>query len=283
MELKLYDITTDSEEFNSLLNKGIDKDLLIEAGRTTYDIMNAKKKSDIITTSFPSELEFIAIVEDTNDNKVLLSINSYFKMMCNKYLPNCKVLEVSPILKECGLETSVQTMFNLDSKDKEAWFNKQLLWVCNMSRILKENSEFQGVTSDYRRLLATEYMNDYSYGVYTKYNLNLDVICKILNTRKTYKNLEKVIEIIVTGEAIRVAGKDFHLYNMLPKYKFISSFIDRNMSVNQIIKEFNSRKKHMVNVNGIEEYIQGKDCMVDYKDKYSPIMYVVDLSEERIK
>ena len=278
MELKLYDIK-ESDEYKSLIDLGCNIDKYSKAADNTYNIINKKMLSDMNLHSFPSEIEFMCLAKDNRGNLIMISMLTYFKMLVEKDLKDVEIVEISPHLQVDEFKSDTLNMFKYNGVSIEEKVNKKLLWLCKVAERLQEVSTYRGITSDYKRLLVTEYMNDFSYSLYARFNLDLGMVCKILTTRETYINLDKAIEVIITGEALRKVGDKCELYNQVPKYKFVSTYIDSNMTVKEIIRIFSKHRKHLIHKSKLDEFIGGREVMIDFKNSNSPVMSVAFLDE----
>lgn len=280
-ELKLFDIT-ETKEYETLHDCVVDRNILRVASKNTYKVYTGKLKSNIKITSFPAEIDYLCMVKDDKGKPLVISFKTAYDLLKKGESYECEILEVNQCLENTEYKEKIINLFQLNKNiSLEENISKKLMLICKMSEYVRENcTNKNGLTCDYARVMVTEFMNDYSYEIYMQYNIKLELVCKFLMKHEVYNSLETAIEVICTSEAIRLGGKEFKYYDKLPKYKFLSTFLTKGMTVNEIMRTFAKHKPKQIHLSKLEEFIKGKDVMIDYKDPNIPVMYVVVLGEK---
>lgn len=278
-ELKLFSIV-DTPEYDTMKNEIEDADLLLDASTNTYNIACKKLKSNIDVKSYPSVIDYLCTVLDENEQPVIVSFKSAYDIVKAGKTVKCKIIHYNSYLKDMKSLSYLYKLFTFD-KDKSIDENiaRKLMFICKASNFVKNICVDKiGITCDYPRMLVTEFMNEYTYELYQRYSIDTTRVCRFLMTQEVYANLEIALEIICTGEAIRIGKESFELYHKLPKYNFINSFLRKGMRVSEIMRLFEKATKRQVHKLKLTEFIEGKDVMVDYKNPEVPIFTVAILN-----
>lgn len=274
-EIKLFNIL-ETKEFASLKQVVKDSSLLEEASVNTYNVSCEKIESNVLIRSYPAEIDYLCIVEDSEGKSLVVSFKSAYEMLKEGNNIECKIIEYNNILNEMGDHDYIFNLFNFSKEfTREENISRKLMFLCKASKLVKKNcKDKNGITCDYPRMLVTEFMNDYSYELYNRYNMNTNRICTFLMTQELYKDLEIALEIICTSEALRIGKESFELYNKLPKYNFLSAYLKSSMRVSEIERIFQKCPKKQIHKSKLQEFIKDKKVMIDYKNPDIPIFTI---------